>query len=90
MGSLFQRLLLKARTFQLRQKHLGIPELILIRRIRNSWIEPGRFLQNGPVMAEGVETEFAMITAHAAIPHPSKGHVGIGHVHDGVVDTAAA
>ncbi len=41
-------------------------------------------------MTESVETEFAVITTHAAVPDASEGHIGIRYVHDGIVDTAAA
>ena len=80
----------RAKAKLLLENHFCILQLILIGRIPQGNIKQRCLCQYRPMVTEGIKTKFAMVGAHAAVPHAAKGHAGICQVYHGIIDTAAS
>jgi hypothetical protein len=76
--------------FLLVQHFLQEGKLIFIRRVPEREIESKGLLEDAFCMGEGFKALFPMIGTDAAGPHPAEGQMVTGHMHNGIIDTAAA
>ena len=63
---------------------------LLVSLLAHGEIHPGLLIHNALVMAERIESGFAVISTHAAFAYAAKAHLIGSQMDNGIVDTAAA
>lgn len=64
--------------------------MIFKRRIPERNIQHIGFLHNAFRMGKGVIASFAMILAHAALPHTSEAQIGVSQMYNRIIDASTA
>ena len=71
-------------------KDVAHPTEEAIGHVAEGEVEPGGGDDEGTTVRKGLETQRTVVMAHAGLSDSTEGQMGIGYVHDGVVDAGTA